>query len=124
MATGDLVSVLIVNYNGRRYLDACLGALAAQDLPRHRFEVIVADNASTDGSVEHLRRRHPWVHTVALARNGGFTGGNLAALAVARSGKTRAADFNDMVQGLMNAGVAVVGSVLNEVPVRKRKNAK
>lgn len=44
-----------------------------------------------------------------------------AALAVARSGQTRVAQFNDMVQGLMNAGVAVVGSVLNEVPPKKGK---
>ena len=43
-----------------------------------------------------------------------------AALAVARTGKTRMADFNDMVQGLMNAGVAVIGSVLNEVPLNKK----
>ena len=43
-----------------------------------------------------------------------------AALAVARTGKTRMADFNDMVHGLMNAGVAVVGSVLNEVPLNKK----
>jgi len=42
-----------------------------------------------------------------------------AALAVARNGETRVASFNDMVQGLMNAGVAVVGSVLNEVPLKK-----
>ena len=44
-----------------------------------------------------------------------------AALAVARSTQTRVSAFTDLVQGLMNAGVAVVGSVLNEVPVRKRK---
>ena len=43
-----------------------------------------------------------------------------AALAVARTGKTRMADFNDMVHGLMDAGVAVVGSVLNEVPLKKK----
>jgi receptor protein-tyrosine kinase len=43
-----------------------------------------------------------------------------AALAVARSGHTRVSAFNDMVQGLMHAGVAVVGSVLNDVPVRKK----
>ncbi len=43
-----------------------------------------------------------------------------AALAMARSGQTRVASFNDMAQGLMNAGVAVVGSVLNEVPRKKK----
>jgi GT2 family glycosyltransferase len=78
------VSVLIVNYNGRRHLDSCLDALAAQDWPRHRFEVIVVDNASTDGSLEQLRAHHPWARTVALRQNLGFTGGNLAALEYAR----------------------------------------
>lgn len=47
-----------------------------------------------------------------------------AALAVAHSSQTRVAAFSDLVQGLMNAGVAVVGSVLNEVPSRKVKKAK
>ena len=42
-----------------------------------------------------------------------------AALAVARSSQTKINDFSDMVQGLMNAGVNVVGSVLNDVPARK-----
>ncbi len=42
-----------------------------------------------------------------------------AALAVARSGSTRVAAFTDLVQGLMDAGVTVVGSVLNEVPLKK-----
>ena len=39
-----------------------------------------------------------------------------AALAVARSARTRVANFADLVQGLMNSGVTVVGSVLNDVP--------
>jgi receptor protein-tyrosine kinase len=42
-----------------------------------------------------------------------------AALAVARSTHTRVGAFTDMVQGLMNAGVEVVGSVLNDVPLPK-----
>ena len=46
---------------------------------------------------------------------------NGAALAVARSAQTKVAEFADLVQGLMNTGVNVVGSVLNEVPVRKVK---
>lgn len=48
-----------------------------------------------------------------------------AALAVARSGQSSVAGFTDLVQGLMNAGVSVVGSVLNEVPtVRAAKKEK
>jgi len=44
-----------------------------------------------------------------------------AALAIARAGSTRVAAFTDLVQGLMEAGVTVVGSVLNEVPTTKLK---
>ncbi|HEY2560095.1 MAG TPA: chain length determinant protein tyrosine kinase EpsG [Caldimonas sp.] len=47
-----------------------------------------------------------------------------AALAVARAGSTRVAAYTDLVQGLMDAGVAVIGSVLNEVPLKKKKKAK
>jgi receptor protein-tyrosine kinase len=43
-----------------------------------------------------------------------------AALAVARCGSTHVAEFSDLVQGLMDTGVAVVGSVLNEVPAKKK----
>jgi protein-tyrosine kinase len=43
-----------------------------------------------------------------------------AALAVARCGATRVAEFSDLVQGLMDTGVAVVGSVMNEVPKKKK----
>lgn len=46
-----------------------------------------------------------------------------AALAVARSTETKVAAFTDLVQGLMNAGVNVVGSVLNEVPSLKASKA-
>ncbi len=44
-----------------------------------------------------------------------------AALAIARSGTTRVAAFTDLVRGLTEAGVAVVGTVLNEVPLKKKK---
>ncbi len=44
-----------------------------------------------------------------------------AALAVARAGSTRVAAYADLVQGLMDAGVAVIGSVLNEASLAKKK---
>jgi receptor protein-tyrosine kinase len=47
-----------------------------------------------------------------------------AALAVARNSQTKVSGFTDMVHGLMNAGVSVVGSVLNEVPAGKAKKEK
>jgi protein-tyrosine kinase len=42
-----------------------------------------------------------------------------AAVVLARSAQTRVASFTNLVQGLMNSGVAVIGSVLNDVPLKK-----
>ena len=79
-----LFTVLIVNYNGRRHLDRCCAALAAQTLPRHRFEVVMVDNASTDDSLSFMHEHYPWVRIVRLPENTGFAGGNNAGLPFAR----------------------------------------
>lgn len=84
MTGPDFVSVLVVNFNGARHLPACLAALETQTVPRSRFEVIVVDNASADGSVDLVRTRFPWVTLVPLPRNTGFAEGNNVAARVAR----------------------------------------
>ncbi|MAG63255.1 hypothetical protein CMO84_07000 [Candidatus Woesearchaeota archaeon] len=61
------VSAVICNYQGREYLPACLDALGACDLA----EVIVVDNASTDGSLEWLREHHPEVRILEMGENAG-----------------------------------------------------
>ena len=68
------LSVIIVNWNGRRFLPACLEGLAAQSLPPR--EVIVLDNASSDDSLDYVRTRHPEVTLIALERNIGFAAAN------------------------------------------------
>ncbi|MCX7840704.1 MAG: glycosyltransferase family 2 protein, partial [Anaerolineae bacterium] len=75
-------SVIIVNYNGVRYLPPCLGALREQTYPSDRFEVIVSDNGSTDGSLELLRANYPWVRVLANRRNLGFASGNNVAIRI------------------------------------------
>lgn len=50
-----LVSVIIPTLNCAHEVDACIAALRAQDYPASRFEVIVADNGSTDGTMEALQ---------------------------------------------------------------------
>jgi GT2 family glycosyltransferase len=74
----DLSSVVIVNYNGARYLRECLGALRSQSIAPHRVEVIVVDNNSSDGSADLIRTEFPWVRLVKLRENQGFAGGNNA----------------------------------------------
>lgn len=75
-ADAVLVSVVVVNYRGGADLAACLSALAEQSLPRHRYEVIVVENASADGSAELVRGRFPWVRLVESPVNLGFAAGN------------------------------------------------
>jgi GT2 family glycosyltransferase len=79
-ASGPLVTVVIVNWNGAHLLPACLDALAAQDLPAGQMAVWVVDNASRDDSRELLARDYPWVRVLANGRNDGFAGGNNVAL--------------------------------------------
>jgi GT2 family glycosyltransferase len=76
-----VISVIIVNWNGAPHLPVCLNALRAQTY-RH-FEVIVADNASHDESLQLLARDYPEVKVVALPENRGFTGGNNAGIRAA-----------------------------------------
>lgn len=67
-----LVSVVIPNWNGVIFLPTCLDALRRQTYPR--VEVIIADNASADGSRELVRHQYPEARLVELAENRGFTG--------------------------------------------------
>ena len=64
------VSVVIPTWNGREMLDRALASVERQTLAP--LEVIVVDNGSTDGTVEHLRERRPGIEVVALEENAGF----------------------------------------------------
>lgn len=68
------LSILLVNYNGMSHLAPCLDSI-------HRFappgtQVVLEDNASTDGSVESAENEYPWLQVVRSSRNLGFAGGN------------------------------------------------
>jgi GT2 family glycosyltransferase len=65
------VSVIIPNWNGLRFLDACLRSLQQQTCPELR--ILVVDNASTDGSLEWIREQFPLVEILPLDRNYGFS---------------------------------------------------
>ena len=67
------VTVVIPNWNGMKYLELCLDSLRNQDTDD--FEVIVVDNASTDGSVSYIRERYPEVRLIVNSENLGFSGG-------------------------------------------------
>jgi GT2 family glycosyltransferase len=64
------LSVVVVTFNGRRWLGPCLESLSFDRDPA--VEIIVVDNASDDGSVDYVRAAFPGVRTIALDSNRGF----------------------------------------------------
>ncbi len=66
------VSIIVVNYNGQHFLEECFASLENSSYPRDRFEVILVDNASSDGSVHYAGENFPWVRVLELDRNYGF----------------------------------------------------
>jgi GT2 family glycosyltransferase len=71
------VRVVVVNWNGRDHLARCLDALAGLDYPADRLDIVVVDNASTDGS-DAIAAAHPRVRLLRSDHNGGFVAANLA----------------------------------------------
>lgn len=77
-----LVSVIVVSWNSRDFLPACLASVKAQTHPS--IELIVVDNGSTDGSGRLVREAHPAAHLVEQGVNTGFCAANNAGLKVAK----------------------------------------
>ena len=69
-----LVFVVIVNYNGREHINDCLESLQKVDYPN--FKVVISDNGSTDGSVELIKGKYPFVKIIENGTNLGYGKGN------------------------------------------------
>jgi hypothetical protein len=76
------VSVVIVNFNGLRFLESCLSSLTAQLYKN--FEIIFVDNNSSDGSADYVREHYPSVTLIETGKNLGFAGGTNAGIRAAR----------------------------------------
>ena len=83
----DKVAIVILNWNGEKFLKKYLPALVANT--PHSFgnegsgsvSIVVADNCSSDNSISWLQENHPQIRTIVLDKNYGFTGGYNRALA-------------------------------------------
>ena len=69
------LAIVIVSYNSRRDLDGCLASLT-QAPPRVAHEIVVIDNASADGTPDHVRTRWPAIRVIEAGTNAGFSGAN------------------------------------------------
>lgn len=76
------VSIIIVNWNQKNYLETCLKSLE-EKTAYSNYQVIVVDNGSLDGSVEGVKDRFPWADVIVLNKNYGFSIGNNKGIAYA-----------------------------------------
>ncbi len=115
---GAAVRALVVTWNNRDLLPAALDSLLAQR-PRTPLEVVVVDNASTDGTAALLAARYPQVTVVRPPRNLGFAGG--VALGAAGFSGQYLVLLNDDARFQPDAVAALVGCA--EAPGNERVGA-
>lgn len=82
-AAAPICSVCIANYNGMEVIDDCLRSVLEQQ-GNLSVEILVHDDASIDGSVEHIRSSYPGVRLIVSDSNVGFCVANNRMAAVAR----------------------------------------
>lgn len=68
------VSIVILNYNGKKWLEQCLPSW--KKVTYAELEVIVVNNGSSDDSAEFVKKKYPWVRLLDIHPNRGFAGGN------------------------------------------------
>lgn len=69
------VSVIIISWNARDYLTQCISTLTSE-VCRYPMEIIVVDNASSDGSPDCVESKYPNVRLIRNAENMGFAKAN------------------------------------------------
>jgi GT2 family glycosyltransferase len=77
-----LVSVVVLNWNGKEHLVECLGSVLKTAYSP--VEIIVSDNGSTDGSVQSVKSSFPKVVVLENGKNIGYAGGNNSGIGVAK----------------------------------------
>jgi GT2 family glycosyltransferase len=70
----DLISIMLLNWNGKDVTADCLESIKKQTFKN--YEVILIDNASTDGSSKYLKKKYPFVRLVQNKKNLGYAGGH------------------------------------------------
>ena len=114
-----MVSILILNWNAKKYLFDCVQSI--QDKVTLPYEILVEDNGSTDGSPDELVRRFPDVRLIRSEDNLGFAGGNnLAArhaqgkyLLLLNNDTLLQTDIRDALEIIeADPGIGVVGALM------------
>lgn len=78
------VSIIIVNYNVKDRVDACIDSIYKSNTTNLNIEIFFVDNNSIDGSYEHIKNKYPQVKCIKNDRNLGFSKANNIALKEAK----------------------------------------
>jgi GT2 family glycosyltransferase len=105
------VVVLVLAWNGRDWLPACLHALGVQQFAG-RWAVLVVDNGSTDGSPDVVRSEFPHAALITNPTNLGFAGGNNVGIRALLDGTAPGIDFVPDVVVLLNQDTEVASDWL------------
>ena len=70
------VAIILVNYNGQKYLADCLGSLLKLDYPKNNYKIFFIDNGSTDSSLAYAQKNFTDIEFIINPKNLGFAEGN------------------------------------------------
>ncbi len=76
MMPNKKVTIILVTYNSSRFVGGCFTSLENIDRTGLDLRVVALDNGSTDGTLESIKEKFPWVEARASGGNFGFAGGN------------------------------------------------
>lgn len=85
MAESTELSIIILNYNVKELLLKCLESIFKSKTKEDNWQIIVVDNASSDGSVEAVRKRYKDIEILENKKNLGFAAGNNSAISKAKA---------------------------------------
>lgn len=113
------VSIIVLNYNGKHFLADCINSIKQQTFKD--FELILVDNASSDGSVELIKNNFPEVMLIESPTNLGFAGGNNLGVSKANGDlivllnndtKTEIHWLEELVKAVSKDNVAIASSLI------------
>lgn len=67
------ISIIIVSYNTKDFLNRCLKSIYKSDFKKINYEIVVVDNASSDGTVQFIRKNFPKIKLIENKDNFGFS---------------------------------------------------
>lgn len=103
-----ILSIIIVNYNGRHFFDDCLKSI--KENVRFKHEIIVVDNASTDGSVAYLQNHYPQIKLIKCDNNLGFSGGNNIGARIAKGKYLLLLNNDTVLKSNLSPAIELLGS--------------